>query len=237
MRRAMGALLRSPIRRRVGQTMFKRILASMVALVALSSNAELRVVDLKAPGDGLLTQDSRTGLEWLDWGQSVGMSISQAEKLWDGFRVASQGDYLSLLDSFGLSNTSEYGQSLEAAKMFVSYVNTDLTSCSPGAYHRMLQFACGIYRAEDGSTALVNVGWVNARGGYAGDLFGTQASEYASAGYGSLLVRDTVVASIPEPSSVMLYGAGLVAVLSAMGLRSARVRGRHPWMKPMPWAR
>jgi hypothetical protein len=55
-------------------------LASLMAVVALgvSSAAQAALVsaDFKKPGDGLLTRDTRTGLEWLDLSQTSGLSYA-----------------------------------------------------------------------------------------------------------------------------------------------------------------
>jgi len=45
-----------------------KALALAVALLAAPAQAELVEVDLDAPGDGLVTRDTDTGLDWLDLG-------------------------------------------------------------------------------------------------------------------------------------------------------------------------
>lgn len=50
------------------------VLAILIALVA-PGRAALIQADLFAPGDGLLTQDTDTALEWLDVDQTLGLSF------------------------------------------------------------------------------------------------------------------------------------------------------------------
>ena len=44
----------------------RRLFVLPALLFALPAGATLQVVDLFAPGDGLLTRESDTGLDWLD---------------------------------------------------------------------------------------------------------------------------------------------------------------------------
>lgn len=48
-----------------------------IATTAAPSRAELTSADLNASGDGLLTVDTATQLQWLDVDQTVGLSLAQ----------------------------------------------------------------------------------------------------------------------------------------------------------------
>ena len=87
----------------------------MIAVIlgySLGASAALVQGDWKASGDGLLTYDAGTGLEWLDVTVSVGDNIEAVEaKLspggaYEGFRIARLGDVEMLFDHAGLQETA-----------------------------------------------------------------------------------------------------------------------------------
>ncbi len=79
------------------------------ALVAAGSYGGLVSVDWQSGGDGLLTHDTETGLEWLDLTQTLDQSLSSISPLlsagntYDGFRVATSNEVISLLNGAGIS--------------------------------------------------------------------------------------------------------------------------------------
>jgi hypothetical protein len=82
----------------------------MIALLAAAppTNAALISADLNAPGDGLLTRDTVSGLEWLDVTQTAGFSfdeiVSGAGGFKDlGFRPANGPELLSVLTQLGFT--------------------------------------------------------------------------------------------------------------------------------------
>lgn len=67
--------------------------------------------DLNTPGDGLLTRDTASRLEWLDLTQSTGLSWDQVEAgasgfLAQGFRHATAAEVRSVLDQLGFGAPS-----------------------------------------------------------------------------------------------------------------------------------
>ena len=76
------------------------LLATLASTVSSLAMASLSVADLSAPGDGLLTVDSQSGLAWLDLTQTLGLSVDQASGgNWfaQGFRFASSVELNSLV--------------------------------------------------------------------------------------------------------------------------------------------
>ncbi len=94
-----------------GQRKYTKTTAALVVLVislAFSrfSYADLISVDLFSPGDGLITRDTRTSLDWLDLPQTAGWSLDQALSssfVTDlGFQIATADQVDSLLESTGI---------------------------------------------------------------------------------------------------------------------------------------
>jgi hypothetical protein len=180
----------------------------------MAAHADLVSVDYVNSGDGLLTRDTQSGLEWLDWPVTSGLTVAEGVSAHAGFRSATSAEFNALLIHAGLANTSAYGQSTTAAQGFVSLFNSSLGACpelSGGAL-----FACGVYDYGDGTARLVNVGFTALDGGFAGDGFGPWPLTFANSFYGVLLVRESAATAIPEPATMALIG---LATLGFAGLR------------------
>lgn len=96
--------------------MFKKLLLSTSLLCALSvsgaAQADIVNLDWLAEGDNGAFLDETNGTEWLDLKKTLGMSIGEVEQqlgnggLYDGFRIATQADFLSLVDSIVVQITN-----------------------------------------------------------------------------------------------------------------------------------
>ncbi len=91
-----------------------------IALTPQSAQAALLARDLTAPGDGLLTRDTATGLDWLDITQTAGQSY---EAVRDGF-----GGYTTQT-GFRFATTAEFSTLFASAlagkpNVFISTPNT-----------------------------------------------------------------------------------------------------------------
>lgn len=78
------------------------VLATMVPANALG---DLVAIDLADPGDGLITLDTRTGLEWLDLTRTAGLSIDAVRIDFGGLpngRVATEAEVIGLFESAGV---------------------------------------------------------------------------------------------------------------------------------------
>ena len=87
---------------------FRFAAGSLLAIYLVNAAAESPVsVDWKKPGDGLLTYDSATGLEWLDLSYTTDRSYNdvagqlQPGGEFDGFRYASIAEITNLWDHLG----------------------------------------------------------------------------------------------------------------------------------------
>ena len=91
-----------------------RVAASAAFAVLLTvgglASGELLEANLHAPGDGLITRDTRTGLDWLDLTETVGLSLNEilggaGGWLADGWRYADQTQMCELMESFEIAGT------------------------------------------------------------------------------------------------------------------------------------
>lgn len=197
----------------------KMAAAAVLAATGLAAHASLVSVDWLASGDGLLTQDSLTGLQWLDWSVTRGLTIAQATTTFSGFRSANSTEFNGLLASAGLVNFNGYVPSeLAAAQAFVDLLDTAGTACSKSSTG---SWACGYYDHGDGTARIVNVGWTDIAGfgAYATDQFGVQPLSSPGSSYGVLLVRNLPV-SLPEPATLALTAVALAGIGAARRRRS-----------------
>lgn len=98
--------------RRLKQLSALYLLTVASFLLGSSANALLVEADLYAPGDALLTRDTRTGLEWLDLTQTRGLSVNAANASAlakeQGFRVANVYEVDALYET-ALLTTPRFG--------------------------------------------------------------------------------------------------------------------------------
>lgn len=101
------------------------VLACAFMIQIGSASATLLSVDLSSTGDGLVTYDDASGLEWLDVSQTDGMSYSAALSAFSsgGWGYASEGQFESLIDS----HFTEYSQNSVYGFMGVTDPSTSYT--------------------------------------------------------------------------------------------------------------
>jgi opacity protein-like surface antigen len=97
--------------------MKKILLAATIALMGMSSSANAGFVDTdwKTTGDGLASLHEETGLEWLDFTQTIGLSINGVKSLLDttyeGWRLPSQAEVNHVFHVIsGLGNGMNYSK-------------------------------------------------------------------------------------------------------------------------------
>lgn len=189
------------------------------------ARAALIQADLLAPGDGLLTRDTTSGMEWLDLTPTIGVTYNAVIAGFGGFTtthgfsVARQADTVTLFANAGLTPVS--GSSTDPGTIAAGTALVDLLGCtsscagSPGAYGfaDLDAFSIGVGTVP----ALVvdpgvNVAWDADGGGIVGKAV-------SAPGRGVWLLRPTV---IPLPSAALLFApafAMLFGVVAAARMR------------------
>ncbi len=200
--------------------MDKALIASLVGAFLLlaggTAGAALVEGDLAVPADGLITLDTGTGLEWLDLTATLGMSYNGAEAssfvTSDGFRHATQAEVQVLFLTAGFLTVDNMNN---PANNPAATLLLDLVGCT--------QFCGTINATGRGFADNVSPGFTTRPNYHTSGLgAGAAVLSLASADFdlldatsGNFLVR---AASLPEPSTALLIGLGLVV---AAGRRRA----------------
>ena len=189
-----------------------------LSIVSFNANASLMEADLNTIGDGLLTIDSSTQLEWLDVTATMFLSVNEilsgAGGWVDlGFRYATTNEVQVLAGSAGLTDFSGTGsvEQFAAASFFISLLgNTSGNIFNDGTAGR-----AGI---GDFGPDTVNVPVIIASGAGTGiaDIINntgaTVSSGSTSFSAGSYLVRDQI-SPVPLPAAFWLFGSFLLGLL------------------------
>jgi hypothetical protein len=190
-------------------------------LVVLFSNASTThasfiTQDLSAPGDGLLTLDTETGLKWLDFQVTKNLSIDEINAgvgQWStSFRYATYDEGGTLLDDAGLGGTEGfnfYPEKLDAAVNFIHYFgNSDASNFVGAAFDR--PDVCRTCRFPPWAFYLV-VG-VNQWGEGMAHIY--DQAWYESRGYGNALIQISSSDDIPESPAVVVPVPATIPLLS-----------------------
>jgi hypothetical protein len=194
---------------------FKSItLAITVLLLSANANAALVSADLSIVGDGLITRDTNSGMEWLDLTESQNYSYNYVSSQFgiggqfEGWRYATSSEVDTLLDNAG--GTGPYDGD--------STVNN-------GIGEPLLELWGKMYTSTNNSWSEfiiadvygVNQHWYGQvwdRGSTVDFIDIMQAAVGDSTIYsrrGSALIRETSV--VPVPAAVWLFGSGLLGLV------------------------
>ncbi len=196
--------------------MRRLLFALALGAVSTGAGAALVSTDWQAAGDNLITEDTATGLQWLDLSETYGLSYefvsSQfgAGGQFEGFRYATQDEVVALWANFGIDLSAGAPTSMNGTDPAVemaadllgntwcTYACFDyphgvsgITSATSGAAH----YAMGAYQTDFGFTT-----------------YETADSQLVSDSltniepYGSYLVFG---AQVPVPAALWLFGSGL----------------------------
>jgi hypothetical protein len=213
--------------------------AALLLSASQTNAATLISADLNSAGDGLVTIDKSTSLEWLDLTATVGETRSQvlaSAYITQGFRYATQDEVNQLWLDAGAtgafvgnnllqSNVAPAAQLLDLMGCTSSY-NTNVIGCIvPEGGINTQEWNIGFYGSGPTDAGLVDilagVPQLFPPGGAGSfDLgFGADPSILSRPDVGSYLVRE-VVSGVPEPSvwAMMILGFGFVG---------AALRARH----------
>jgi hypothetical protein len=202
----------------------------VLALVALAiaspraAGAQLVIHDFLGTGDGLLARDLATGLEWLTPVHTKGLGfdteIVQALRVGHGFRYASGAEVRSMIaTNFGNPIADDIGNAAgfqSASQFFATFGIASVLTCHDMDYRvscpRTQGFSADL--GLDGLRLAYGMIQFGARGYAIYDNL--VPDDWEDAQLGSWLVRDAgPVVVTPEPASVALTAAGLLALAAA----------------------
>jgi hypothetical protein len=187
--------------------------AALFGLSASSAFAALSSTDWLAPGDGLLTLDSATGLYWLDVPVTANrtyfsvLADTAAGQPLEGFRYATAAEVVQLFTDAGIAaGASE--TNISPAQSLLDLIGRTVPAVGTG----------GLLQQTAATTIDVATLEVYPSEAYYVVIAGFGNNDFKNAAFGSWLVRP-----VPEPSTYALVLAGLLC-FGALARR--RVAGR-----------
>jgi hypothetical protein len=205
------------------------VFAATLSLFCTSLSAStLSVRDWKNVGDGALTYDSSTNLEWLDLTQTVGQSVPYVDSqlgpggAYEGFRYATDAEVNQLFDNFGLFSYSSLDEQVAKIDDMTAFIGQTYNyqfapsggfrgfagANDPGLIHRGM-WVMNMWYYQDGCCAGVTW-WVVEDFGYEPGFLPDSYIYEVGDGTGSFLVQAAIV---PLPAAIWLLGAGLLGLV------------------------
>lgn len=199
--------------------MFKEIFIVSAIAFSASSHATLLTQDYKQVGDGLITFDTQSGLEWLDLTETNDRSYSDvynnlgAGGLFEGWSYAAYDQVASFYGQFGYQDISFTTGTTPQFDLLTSYLGEIDIDRFIGIYDSQNR----ILTSPDVSTGGF---WVNTIRTSISRVYREGHEELSSThgnGYGSFLVR----AQVPEPVTLWLGFASVAAIFLARPFKSS----------------
>jgi len=203
-------------------------LASTVVVLTLSGsvNAAIISTDWQTADDDLITQDTASGLEWLDLTVTAGMSFNDVSAQfgsggnYDGWRYATRAEVAGLWDSFGGDGvytgwSSGNNGLFDVVSSYVGDLYCESAGCTTGSGVSSWltgdtnpQYSGLVYRAQSGDFLSNPLNSTQ-------DNFDIESGLYrmdiGTVSVGSALVRE--VSPVPVPAAVWLFGSGLISLV------------------------
>lgn len=200
-------------------------LAATALVLSTNVNAAIISTDWLTSGDNLITQDTDSGLEWLDLTATLGRSYNDISSKFStgnefsGWRYATSNELAGFWDAFGGDSAFYDGWSTVNNGIFSSMapiwgdLYCNVNTCNPGDGYSTVILS-DVITGGIVVTALAYNKLDNSNSAHSDmfDLnFGGINKSTASLLNGSALVRD--ISAVPVPSAVWLFGSGLIGLI------------------------
>jgi len=199
--------------------------AIFLAIVSFSANSSPVSTDWKTAGDGLITRDLVSGLDWLDLNETQGKSFNYVNSqfltggLYEGWRYATETEVSDFWDAFGGDSSKYSGWSFENNGLFDLIaplwgdMNCARAGCAPGEGYSSPMFI----RPNDNNNQFISLMFdpANNERSLTEDFFDLLhqglGPDIEDMQVGSALVRTTP--AIPIPSAIWLFCSGLIGLI------------------------
>jgi hypothetical protein len=189
--------------------------AGLLGATAPAAQAALLSVDLLASGDGLITRDTATGLDWLDLTQTLALTYDQVvagggTHNWYsmGFRFGNTTQLTTLYHDAGIANLGLFNAADHAATLNLLSLVGGISPCGSGESYFWSQ-----HELDPADPLRAGISAFQACSGisYVDPAYDTVAKNALwAANMGSWLYRESQ--QVPVPGTLELLGLGLVAL-------------------------
>jgi len=209
---------------------FKFITAALAGLILSancfinSANAGLISADLLSSNDGLLIEDTTTGLQWADWSMHPGnISVDDffSSSLWagQGFRLATQSEIMQLFTGAGADNftfSNPWGNATTANIAAILEVNSTTlhTQANNWADTNGNSWIHAFYDDGGNPNFVSGVRFNSTSNAGTIDFFGNDnysKSQLWDPQWSVMAVRQT---EVPEPSTLAIFALGMMGLAS-----------------------